>query len=321
MGPYSSTFSVKVINLAIKVFSVITVEGLVKEFGNFRAVDEVSFEVKEGEIFGILGPNGAGKTTLVMILATLLKPTKGKASVAGYDIVREASNVRKKIGIVFQETTLDLELTARENLDFHARLYGMEKKEREKRIAEVLELVGLSDNADTVVKKFSGGMKRRLEIARGLIHSPEVLFLDEPTLGLDAITRRKIWDYIAEARNDTTIVLNTNYIDEAERLCDRVAIMNRGKIIALEEPKKLINLAESVIILEGIGFEKLKDLLENYRYVLSGNALRIYTKEGNRILPEIISSAIKKGVEITSARIEKPTLEDVFIQITKKRAE
>lgn len=311
----------KVINLAIKVFSVITVEGLVKEFGNFRAVDEVSFEVKEGEIFGILGPNGAGKTTLVMILATLLKPTKGKASVAGYDIVREASNVRKKIGIVFQETTLDLELTARENLDFHARLYGMEKKEREKRIAEVLELVGLSDNADTVVKKFSGGMKRRLEIARGLIHSPEVLFLDEPTLGLDAITRRKIWDYITEARKDATIVLNTNYIDEAERLCDRVAIMNRGKIIALEEPKKLINLAESVIILEGIGFEKLKDLLENYRYVLSGNALRIYTKEGNRILPEIISSAIKKGVEITSARIEKPTLEDVFIQITKKRAE
>ncbi|MCC6027001.1 MAG: ATP-binding cassette domain-containing protein [Archaeoglobus sp.] len=300
---------------------MITVEGLVKEFGNFRAVDEVSFEVKEGEIFGILGPNGAGKTTLVMILATLLKPTKGKASVAGYDIVREASNVRKKIGIVFQETTLDLELTARENLDFHARLYGMEKKEREKRIAEVLELVGLSDNADTVVKKFSGGMKRRLEIARGLIHSPEVLFLDEPTLGLDAITRRKIWDYIAEARKDATIVLNTNYIDEAERLCDRVAIMNRGKIIALEEPKKLINLAESVIILEGIGFEKLKDLLENYRYVLSGNALRIYTKEGNRILPEIISSAIKKGVEITSARIEKPTLEDVFIQITKKRAE
>jgi len=312
---------VKVINLAIKVFSVITVEGLVKEFGNFRAVDEVSFEVKEGEIFGILGPNGAGKTTLVMILATLLKPTKGKASVAGYDIVREASNVRKKIGIVFQETTLDLELTARENLDFHARLYGMEKKEREKRIAEVLELVGLSDNADTVVKKFSGGMKRRLEIARGLIHSPEVLFLDEPTLGLDAITRRKIWDYIAEARKDATIVLNTNYIDEAERLCDRVAIMNRGKIIALEEPKKLINLAESVIILEGIGFEKLKDLLENYRYVLSRNALRIYTKEGNRILPEIISSAIKKGVEITSAKIEKPTLEDVFIQITKKRAE
>lgn len=311
----------KVINLAIKVFSVITVEGLVKEFGNFRAVDEVSFEVKEGEIFGILGPNGAGKTTLVMILATLLKPTKGKASVAGYDIVREASNVRKKIGIVFQETTLDLELTARENLDFHARLYGMEKKEREKRIAEVLELVGLSDNADTVVKKFSGGMKRRLEIARGLIHSPEVLFLDEPTLGLDAITRRKIWDYIAEARKDATIVLNTNYIDEAERLCDRVAIMNRGKIIALEEPKKLINLAESVIILEGIGFEKLKDLLENYRYVLSRNALRIYTKEGNRILPEIISSAIKKGVEITSAKIEKPTLEDVFIQITKKRAE
>jgi len=297
---------------------VIEVERLVKDFGRFRAVDDVSFEVEKGEIFGILGPNGAGKTTIIMILATLLKPTKGRAFVAGHDVVKEASKVRKKIGVVFQETTLDLELTARENLDFHARLYGMKGKEKERRISEVLELVELNEKADVVVKKFSGGMKRRLEIARGLIHFPEVLLLDEPTLGLDAITRRKIWDYIMKARKETTIVLNTNYIEEAEKLCDRVAIMNRGRIIAIDDPKNLVDLAESVIVLEGTGFDRMMDVVERYRYSISGNALRIYTKNGSEILPEIISSAVRKGVEIKSARIERPTLEDVFVQMAKK---
>lgn len=297
---------------------MIEVERLVKDFGRFRAVDDVSFEVEKGEIFGILGPNGAGKTTIIMILATLLKPTKGRAFVAGHDVVKEASKVRKKIGVVFQETTLDLELTARENLDFHARLYGMKGKEKERRISEVLELVELNEKADVVVKKFSGGMKRRLEIARGLIHFPEVLLLDEPTLGLDAITRRKIWDYIMKARKETTIVLNTNYIEEAEKLCDRVAIMNRGRIIAIDDPKNLVDLAESVIVLEGTGFDRMMDVVERYRYSISGNALRIYTKNGSEILPEIISSAVRKGVEIKSARIERPTLEDVFVQMAKK---
>ncbi|MEM3391480.1 MAG: ATP-binding cassette domain-containing protein, partial [Archaeoglobaceae archaeon] len=163
----------------------VVVEKLVKDFGNFRAVDEISFEVEEGEIFGLLGPNGAGKTTVVMILATLLKPSSGKAFVAGHDVVKEASMVRKKIGIVFQETTLDLELTVRENLDFHGRLYGLKRDERNRRIKEVLELVELTEKANVAVKKLSGGMKRRLEIARGLLHFPRVLFLDEPTLGLD----------------------------------------------------------------------------------------------------------------------------------------
>lgn len=297
---------------------MIEVERLVKDFGRFRAVDDVSFEVEKGKIFGILGPNGAGKTTIIMILATLLKPTKGRAFVAGHDVVKEASKVRKKIGVVFQETTLDLELTARENLDFHARLYGMKGKEKERRISEVLELVELNEKADVVVKKFSGGMKRRLEIARGLIHFPEVLLLDEPTLGLDAITRRKIWDYIMKARKETTIVLNTNYIEEAEKLCDRVAIMNRGRIIAIDDPKNLVDLAESVIVLEGTGFDRMMDVVERYRYSISGNALRIYTKNGSEILPEIISSAVRKGVEIKSARIERPTLEDVFVQMAKK---
>lgn len=302
-----------------KTFAVsVRVEKLTKNFGTFTAVREVSFEVYEGEIFGLLGPNGAGKTTLVMMLATLLKPTSGKAIVAGYDVVKEASKVRKKIGIVFQDTTLDLELTAKENLDFHARLYGLSREERKRRIEEVLELVELADKADMPVKKFSGGMKRRLEIARGLMHFPKLLFLDEPTIGLDAVTRRKIGEYIAEAKNETTIMLTTHYIEEAEKLCDRVAIMDRGKIVALDNPKKLIDTAENVIVLEGSGFDKAKDVLTEYNYAVSEKFLRIYTKNGEKMLPTIISLVVEKGAKIESARIEKPTLEDVFIQLTRK---
>lgn len=296
----------------------VIVERLVKEFGKFRAVDEVSFEVEEGEIFGLLGPNGAGKTTIVMTLVTLLKPTSGKAFVAGHDVVEEASMVRKKIGIVFQETTLDLELTAKENLDFHARLYGLSGNVRKKRIEEVLELVELTEKANIAVKKFSGGMKRRLEIARGLLHFPRVLFLDEPTLGLDAISRRRIWDYIVEAKKDTTIFLTTHYIEEAEKLCDRVAIMNRGKIVALEKPENLIDSGESVIVLEGEGLEKLKNHLGDYRFRISENSIRIYVKNGSKVLPEIISIANELKVKIESAKIEKQSLEDIFIQLTKK---
>ncbi|MEM0203636.1 MAG: ATP-binding cassette domain-containing protein [Archaeoglobaceae archaeon] len=295
----------------------VVVEKLVKDFGNFRAVDEVSFEVEEGEIFGLLGPNGAGKTTVVMILATLLKPSSGKALVAGHDVVKEASMVRKKIGIVFQETTLDLELTARENLDFHARLYGLKRDERSRRIEEVLELVELTEKANVAVKKFSGGMKRRLEIARGLLHFPRVLFLDEPTLGLDAISRRKIWEYILRVKEDTTIFLTTHYIEEAEKLCDRVAIMNRGKIVAIDEPEKLIDSAGSVVVLEGEGIEKLGERID-YEFRISGNSIRIYVKNGSKVLPEMISLANEIGVKIDSAKVEKQSLEDVFIQLTKK---
>ncbi|MEM0021981.1 MAG: ATP-binding cassette domain-containing protein [Archaeoglobaceae archaeon] len=295
----------------------VVVEKLVKDFGNFRAVDEISFEVEEGEIFGLLGPNGAGKTTVVMILATLLKPSSGKAFVAGHDVVKEASMVRKKIGIVFQETTLDLELTVRENLDFHGRLYGLKRDERNRRIKEVLELVELTEKANVAVKKLSGGMKRRLEIARGLLHFPRVLFLDEPTLGLDAISRRKIWEYILRVKGDTTIFLTTHYIEEAEKLCNRVAIMNRGKIVAIDEPEKLIDLAGSVVVLEGDGIEKLGEYID-YEFRISGNSIRIYVKDGSRTLPEMISLANEIGVKINSAKVERQSLEDVFIQLTKK---
>ncbi|MFN3383680.1 MAG: ATP-binding cassette domain-containing protein [Archaeoglobaceae archaeon] len=296
----------------------VIVDKLVKEFGNFRAVDEVSFEVEEGEIFGLLGPNGAGKTTVVMILATLLKPSSGKAFIAGHDVVKEASMVRNKIGVVFQETTLDLELTAKENLDFHARLYGLSKEERKRRIEEVLELVELTEKANIAVKKFSGGMKRRLEIARGLLHFPRVLFLDEPTLGLDAISRRKIWEYIVEAKKDTTIFLTTHYIEEAEKLCDRVAIMNHGKIVAIDKPERLMDSAGSVIVLEGEGLENLGKALGGYNFRIFGNTIRIYAKNGSKVLPEIISLANENGAKIDSAKVEKQSLEDVFIQLTRK---
>jgi ABC-2 type transport system ATP-binding protein len=294
----------------------IEVKNLVKVFNGVRAVDDISFDVSEGEIFGLLGPNGAGKTTTTLILATLLKPTSGEARVAGYDVAKEPAKVRRHIGVVFQETTLDLDLTARENLDFHARLYGLSKLERERRIREALELVDLHDKADVVVKKFSGGMKRKLEIARGLIHFPAVLFLDEPTTGLDAHTRRRIWKYILDAKGDTTVVLTTHYIEEAEKLCDRVAVMNRGRIIALDKPGNLIKaVGRDVIILEGENLEKLAEKID-FRFALEGDKMRIYVERGDEILPEIIELSSSVGTKIRSAIIRRPSLEDVFIQLT-----
>ncbi len=294
----------------------VIVENLVKEFNGFRAVDDISFEVEEKEVFGLLGPNGAGKTTTIMILVTLLKPTSGKAFVAGYDVIKNPSMVRKNIGVVFQETTLDLELTARENLDFHARLYGLSKSERDKRIREVLELVDLQDFADVVVKKFSGGMKRRLEIARGLIHFPRVLFLDEPTLGLDANTRRRIWRYIDELREkDVTVFLTTHYIEEAEKLCDRVAIMNKGKIIANDKPKSLIESNRNTVVIKGYGFEKALKDLRDFEFVIHNNSLRIFVDRCEDVLPKILQILYKNDVEIKSLSINKTSLEDVFVSL------
>jgi ABC-2 type transport system ATP-binding protein len=302
----------------------IVVKDLVKDFNGIRAVDGISFEVEEGEIFGLLGPNGAGKTTTIMILVTLIRPTSGKAFVAGYDVTKNPSMVRKNIGVVFQETTLDLELTARENLDFHARLYGLSKEKRKKRINEVLEVVGLVDKANVLVKKFSGGMKRRLEIARGLVHFPKVLFLDEPTLGLDAHTRRKIWSYIEQMREkeDVTIILTTHYIEEAEKLCDRVAIMNDGKIVSIDAPENLVEaVGRDTIVIEGKDINLLLPELKGLRYVTDGNSIRIFVEKGDELLPEIISLAYRTGVKIESATIRKPSLEDVFVKLTERSFE
>ena len=208
--------------------SAISLRSLTKRFGDLVAVDSVNLEIAKGELFGLLGPNGAGKTTLIKMLTTMLRPTEGEARVWGHNVAKERNEVRSSIGVVFQDPSIDNMLTGRENLDFHGRMYGMDGSLRKKRIDEVLELVDLTDKADIKMEDYSGGMQRRLEIARGLMHHPKVLFLDEPTLGLDAQTRRYIWKYVEEmnAREGVTIVLTTHYMEEADYLCDRVAIVD-----------------------------------------------------------------------------------------------
>ncbi|MEM1681162.1 MAG: ATP-binding cassette domain-containing protein [Sulfolobales archaeon] len=227
------------------VVDVVRVEGLTKKFKDVLAVDGVSFVVKEGEVYGLLGPNGAGKTTTIHILTTLLRPTSGSAYVAGYDVVRERDKVRREVGIVFQDPSLDDQLTAYDNMYIHGRLYGIRGDVLRRKILELLDFVGLKEFSNKQVKYFSGGMRRRLEIARSLLHEPHVLFLDEPTIGLDPQTRVKIWDYIMRIKkeNNITVILTTHYMDEAEELCDRIAIMDRGRIVAegtADELKSLI---------------------------------------------------------------------------------
>jgi len=305
----------------------IRVEELLKKFNGFTAVDKISFDVSYGELFGLLGPNGAGKTTTINILSTLLKPTSGYAEVAGFDIRKRRDEVRRSIGIVFQDPTLDTKLTGRENLLFHAMLYGIKREEAEKRIKEVLELVELEDRADTLVEKYSGGMKRRLEIARGLIHRPKVLFLDEPTLGLDAQTRRRIWDYIKKLNEETgiTMILTTHYMEEADYLCDRIAIIDHGKIVAIDNPINLKNmLGGDVVILEIEGdanqyIEKLKELKWVKSLMVQNGILRMSMEMGERKIPNLVNLAEKNGVKINSVNLHKPSLEDVFLFFTGRK--
>jgi len=229
---------------------VIETKQLTKAYGSMKAVDSLNITVDSGEIFGLLGPNGAGKTTTVSMLCTILKPTTGTATVNGYDIVKEANKVRKAIGIVFQDPSIDDRLTGRENLYMHANLYGVPASEQRERISRILKLVELEDRADDLLRTYSGGMRRRLELGRGLIHYPKVLFLDEPTVGLDPQTRDHIWRYIKELKqaHDITVVLTTHYMDEADRLSDRIAIMDHGKIVVLETPQKLKDTLEGDVI-------------------------------------------------------------------------
>ncbi|MCX8190157.1 MAG: ATP-binding cassette domain-containing protein [Candidatus Diapherotrites archaeon] len=304
----------------------IYVKDLVKKFGGFTAVDSVSFSVHEGEIFGLLGPNGAGKTTIINILTTILKPTSGFVKVAGIDI-KNRPEVRRNIGIVFQDPALDNKLTGRENLDFHARMYGLDKKSRSSRIKEVLELVELTEKADVVVEKYSGGMKRRLEIARGLLQKPKVLFLDEPTLGLDVQTRRKIWHYIEDLRKEEniTILLTTHYIEEADYLCDRVAIINEGKIIAVEKPSKIREMVGGEIIsvkIDGKAKPFKDELIKNglAKEINERNGLLDITVEkGETKLPLIIKKADKLGLNIDYVSFRKPSLEDAFLKLTGRK--
>jgi ABC-2 type transport system ATP-binding protein len=258
----------------LKEINTIEVQELTKVFdGTVKAVDGISFTVKKGEILGFLGPNGAGKTTTLNMLSTLLRPTSGTATVNGHDILAEPDAVRRSIGYVFQDTTLDIELTGRENLDFHGRLYGLERSIRQKRIKEVLELVQLTDRADNFVKTYSGGMKRRLEIARGLLHHPEVLFLDEPTLGLDPQTRRSIWEHILRLNQEkeVTIILTTHYTEEADYLCKHILIIDFGKVVVLDTPDNLKARLEgdvvSLLFKDPATIEKVRPLLEKKEWV------------------------------------------------------
>ncbi|MFH1943296.1 MAG: ATP-binding cassette domain-containing protein [bacterium] len=301
--------------------NVIEVKDLVKKFKEFTAVNGISFEVREGELFGLLGPNGAGKTTTIKMLTTLLPATSGSAVVAGFDVSKYRDEVRQNIGMVFQEPALDKQLTGRENLDFHARMYGLKKDVRQKRLKEVLDLVELTDKKDKLVETYSGGMQRRLEIARGLMHAPRVLFLDEPTLGLDAQTRRKIWEYILrlnETRN-TSILLTTHYMEEADVLCGRVGIMDKGKIVAADTPKNLKNTIGADVItldLEHGDSEAFRGLPFVKELVKHETKISLSLNNGEHQIPLLMEFAQSRRMKVRSVELHKPSLEDVFLRLT-----
>ena len=299
--------------------SIIKVENLVKRFDGLTAVNDISFEVEEGTIFGFLGPNGAGKTTTINILCTLLYPTSGSASIAGYDCKKESSDVRKSIGIVFQDTTLDKDLTAYENLMFHSYLYNVKRSEMKGRINDALHFVGMYERRNDLVKKFSGGMKRRLEVARGMLHRPGVLFLDEPTLGLDPQTRANLWEFIVELprKHNVTVFMTTHYMEEAE-VCDRIAIIDNGRLIAVDTPVELKKtLGGDVIYIKTLDNKKARSEIENtfgLEVSEKDGELFMTCSMGDACIPELIRNI--DGVQ--SVRLQRPTLNDVFLKMTGK---
>ncbi len=297
---------------------IITTENLAKHFGSLQAVKGVSFQVAEGEIFGFLGPNGAGKTTTINMLCTLLKPTAGRATVNGYDVATQRSQVRHSIGLVFQESTLDDYLTAEQNLRFHAYAYAVPREIREPRLKELLDLVELWDRRKNRISTYSGGMKRRLEIARGLLHHPKVLFLDEPTLGLDPQTRRTIWAHIRELRQreKLTIFMTTHYMDEAEN-CDRIAIIDNGTIVAMDTPDRLKAAVGGDLISIKVEDtdEAVRLLTEQYHLEpkLKNGHVVFTVPNGEEFLPGFVSGFPQR---LLSIGLDRPTLDDVFIKLT-----
>lgn len=298
--------------------AAVVADSLGRRFGNLDAVRDVSFEVGEGEAFGFLGPNGAGKSTTINMLCTLLRPTSGSARIAGLDVVRQPLQVRQQIGLVFQDTTLDDYLTAAENLRFHAELYGVDATVREQRLDALLAMVDLDDRRDDLVGTFSGGMKRRLEIARGLIHSPRVLFLDEPTIGLDPQTRTHIWEYINELRRREviTIFLTTHYMEEAEH-CDRLAIIDHGSLVAIDTPDALkATIGKDRIELHVDDAEAtMAELAERFGLEarLSEGTVTFHVADGEQFVPRLFADLEQP---IRSIRVARPTLDDVFMDYT-----
>ena len=297
---------------------IIEVENLVKRFGPVTAVDNISFNVAPGEIFGFLGPNGAGKTTTINILCTLSKPTSGRATIDGFEVVRQQSQVRQSIGLVFQDPSLDERLSGLQNLRFHALVYSMPRSVREQRIEQVLRMVELWDKRSNEVRTYSGGMKRRLELARGLLHHPKVLFLDEPTLGLDPQTRNRIWEYILEMRHHegTTIFLTTHYMDEAEK-ADRVAVIDYGKLVAMDSPERLKRIVGKDIISvktddNGRAAEEIR---QRYQIEARHDAdeLTFEVTGGEKFLPIFLREFATK---VSSVSLRQPSLDDVFLKLT-----
>jgi len=303
------------------------VDSLTKEFGDFKAVDGISFKVEEGEIFGFLGPNGAGKSTTMMILTTLLKPTSGRVLVGGYDVMSDAKKVREKIGYVQQEISVDEFLTGRENLYLHARINQIPRNLIKSRIDDVLELVELGEKKDQASLTYSGGMRKRLDIANGLLSRPSVLFLDEPTVGLDIQTRRKIWGYIKKIRKDfgMTVFISTHYMEEADNLCDRIGIIDHGKIQVIDTPKSMkstigneiisFNLvdgkANQDAIIDQIGKIEFVKEVKNKEGLIT-----VFSTKSNEVIPKIFQESTNLDMKIRSLTLKQPTLDDVFISYT-----
>ena len=305
----------------------IEVDSLTKEFGDFKAVDNISFQIEEGEIFGFLGPNGAGKSTTMMILTTLLKPTSGSALVGGYDVMSDAKKVREKIGYVQQEISVDEFLTGRENLYLHARINQIPSNLIKSRIDDVLELVELGEKKDQATLTYSGGMRKRLDIANGLLSRPSVLFLDEPTVGLDIQTRRKIWGYIKKIRKDfgMTIFISTHYMEEADNLCDRIGIIDHGKIQVIDTPKSMKSAIGNEIISFNLvdGKASQDTLIEQINKIEfvkevknKQDLITVFSTKSNEVIPKIFQESTNLEMRINSLTLKQPTLDDVFISYT-----
>jgi ABC-2 type transport system ATP-binding protein len=304
--------------------SIVVVENLVKRFSEeVLAVDNVSFTVEEGEIFGFLGPNGAGKSTTINMLTTLLKPTSGKATIAGLDVSKQQDQVRRVIGLVPQDLTVDDELSGRENMYLQADLYNVPKEEAKQDIEDLLKVVDLVDAADRMVKTYSGGMRKRLELAEGLIHHPRILFLDEPTLGLDIQTRAAIWDYIKDlkAKHNITVFLTTHYLEEADGLCDRIGIIDHGKIVALDSPATLKRSVGGDVLTIGAHSEQdLSTIIAAVPGIISakrddGN-YRVKAINGEAATPYVLKAIWEQGVTVTSVTLTRPTLDEAFLEYT-----
>ena len=304
----------------------IEVEHIVKNYGDFTAVDDISFTVSDGEIFGLLGPNGAGKSTLIRMMTTLIPITAGRALIAGHDVSKEPDAARRMIGVIPQALTSDLDLTVEENLNIYAKLYDVPAKERKRSIDELLGLVDLTKWRDAQTKTLSGGMRRRLEIARGLVHHPKIFFLDEPTTGLDPVSRVAVWEMLGNIKNQRqlTILITTHYMDEADRLCDRIAIVDHGKLVALDAPMALKASVPGSNVIEA-QFENVPDDWEQRLHGLDevtsvqhegAGMFRVLTANGSRTTTELVEMAVQSGVSVKSLSVQNTTLDDVFVHYT-----